>query len=88
MIDFAVIVGRISTFRLPEHPFLVVYNCSDVYLLFQIYVELSTCYGNGCYTGLETFVKSNAAVFQSVGVSLYVSAAIFFVILSFFYLQQ
>ncbi|XP_034600752.1 COP9 signalosome complex subunit 3 isoform X1 [Setaria viridis] len=31
----------------------------------QIYVELSTCYGNGRYTDLETFVESNAAVFQS-----------------------
>ncbi|WVZ95341.1 hypothetical protein U9M48_041122 [Paspalum notatum var. saurae] len=31
----------------------------------QIYLDLSTSYGNGRYTDLETFVHSNSAIFQS-----------------------
>lgn len=31
----------------------------------QVYVDLSTCYGNGNYSELETFIQSNAEKFQS-----------------------
>ncbi|KAF7102032.1 hypothetical protein CFC21_103226 [Triticum aestivum] len=31
----------------------------------QIYVDLSTCYGTGSYSDLETFIQSNAEAFQT-----------------------
>jgi hypothetical protein len=35
---------------------------------FQIYVDLSACYGKGSYSELEVFIQSNTEKFQTVSI--------------------